>query len=325
MQAVKLSTRKDFMRYYFAPMEGLTDGIFRKLHHQFFPGIDRYYTPFFSPTVHRHLTNREERELPMADSVDFEVVPQLLTKNAEDFLWMAREIRDRGYREVNLNLGCPSGTVVAKGKGSGMLASPDVLDEFLEAIFGQAPLPISIKTRIGVQSPEEFSKILEIYCRYPLAELIIHPRVRKEFYNGSLHMDCFRRALETAPFPVCFNGNLCSAAQIQAFHDAYPAVPAVMLGRGLIGDPGMLTPGGTDTGTLAAFHDALLSEYLTAFGGSRNAMFRLKENWRYLLCRFRGSEQYAKELRKATDLTAYRSITARIFALPLRDQLEPDW
>lgn len=313
------------MNHYFAPMEGLTDSIYRQLHHRFFPGIDRYYTPFLSPTVHRKLTAKEERELPPADSLDFCVVPQMLTKNAADFLWLAQEIHNRGYSQVNLNLGCPSGTVVAKGKGSGMLADTDTLDAFLNGIFAAAPLPISIKTRLGVQSPEEFRCIMDVYARYPLAELIVHPRVRKEFYDGNLHMDCFQYALETAPFPVCFNGNLCSTRQIDAFRKEYPAVQAVMLGRGLIGDPGMLTPGGTDAKTLAAFYDALLEAYLAAFGGSRNAMFRLKENWRYLLCRFQGSEEYAKKLRKTTDLSEYRSITARIFTLPMKEELTPDW
>lgn len=313
------------MNYYFAPMEGLTDSIYRRLHHAFFPGIDRYYTPFFSPTVHRHLTGKEERELPPADSLDFCVVPQLLTKNADDFLWMAQEIRDRGYPQVNLNLGCPSGTVVAKGKGSGMLADPDGLDAFLNRIFSAAPLPISVKTRLGMQSPEEFEKILEIYRRYPLAELIIHPRVRKEFYDGNLHMECFRAAASNSPFPVCFNGNLCTKEQIASFQADFPSVPAVMLGRGLIGDPGMFTPGGSDAKTVAAFYNALLEEYLVAFGGSRNAMFRLKENWRYLLCRFQGSEKYAKALRKTTDLNEYRSLTTQIFSLPLKESLTPDW
>ena len=313
------------MKYYFAPMEGLTDAIYRRLHHQFFPGVDRYYTPFLSPTVHRRLTNREERELPAAGETGAYTVPQLLTKNAEDFLWMVQLLRDRGYDRVNLNLGCPSGTVVAKGKGSGMLADPDGLDAFLDAVCAASPLPVSMKTRVGVQSPEEFTKIMDIYRRYPLAELIIHPRVRRDFYEGQLHMECFAYALETAPFPVCFNGNLCSLRQIRSFAGQYPAVPAVMLGRGLIGDPGMLTPGGTDAKTLAAFYDALLEEYLRAFGGSRNAMFRLKENWRYLLHRFQGGERFAKPLRKTTDLGGYRTITAQIFALPLKPELEPDW
>lgn len=314
------------MNYYFAPLEGLTDSIYRRLHHRYFPGIDRYYTPFFSPTVHRFLTPREERELPLANAVDFSAVPQLLTKNAEDFLWMAHVCRERGYGEVNLNLGCPSGTVVSKGKGSGMLSDPDGLDAFLDAIFSSADIPISIKTRVGVVSEDEFPRLLEIFNRYPIKELILHPRVRKDFYDSQVRWNTFDYALENSKNPICFNGNLASVEDIQDFCQKYPQIDSVMLGRGLIGDPGMLTPGGTDANTLEQFYSALLEEYLVAFGGSRNAMFRLKENWRYLLCRFEGSERLGKRLRKTTDLAEYRSITAQIFhTLPLKEKLQPDW
>ncbi len=314
------------MRYYFAPLEGLTDSIYRRLHHEFFPGVHRYYTPFFSPTVHRALTAREERELPPADSVGFPVTVQLLTKNAGDFLWMASVCRDRGYDEVNLNLGCPSGTVVAKGKGSGMLTDPAALDAFLDRIFSAAPLPITVKTRLGMAREEEFPALLEIFNRYPIRELIIHPRLRQDFYTGPIRWACFRTALEESRNPVCFNGNLCGIADLQDFRRRFPNVDAVMLGRGLIGDPGMLSPGGTRIEKLEAFYSALLEEYLIAFGGSRNAMFRLKENWRYLLCRFQGAEKLGKALRKTTDLKEYRSLTAQIFhTLPLADRLHPDW
>lgn len=314
------------MDIYFAPLEGLTDSVYRRLHHQYFPGGVRcYFTPFFSPTVHRALTAREERELPLFQSLDFPVVPQLLTKNAEDFLWMTQVIRDRGYRQVNLNLGCPSGTVVSKGKGSGMLSEPEQLDRFLERIFSQTCLPISIKTRAGFRDCEEFASLLEIFNRYPLAELILHPRSRKDFYTGPIHMDSFRLALEKSRAPVCYNGNLCSQAELSAFQKAFPQCGAVMLGRGLIGDPGMLTQGGTDRKKLEEFCNALLEEYLIHFGGSRNAMFRLKENWRYLLCRFDHAEKLGKQLRKTTDLSEYRRITAQIFTLPLKPQLAPDW
>ena len=313
------------MNIYFAPLEGLTDSIYRRLHHKYFPGVDAYFTPFFSPTIHRSLTPREERELPLAAYVGFPVVPQLLTKNPEDFLWMSAVCRDRGYSQVNLNLGCPSGTVVSKGKGSGMLSNPESLDRFLEAVFSKAVLPISIKTRIGVHSEEEFGRLLEIFNRYPVAELIVHPRLRKDFYESPLHMDCFRLALEESRCPVCFNGNLTSLSQITSFQKEHPRAQGVMLGRGLIGDPGMLTPEGTQVKQLEEFYNALLEEYLTAFGGSRNAMFRLKENWRYLLCRFEGSGKLAKRLRKTTDLQEYRSLTAQIFALPLKPALDPDW
>ncbi len=314
------------MRYYFAPLEGLTDSIYRRLHHEFFPGVHRYYTPFFSPTVHRALTAREERELPPADSVGFPVTVQLLTKNAEDFLWMACVCRDRGYDEVNLNLGCPSGTVVSKGKGSGMLTDPAALDAFLDRIFSASPLPITVKTRLGMAREEEFPALLEIFNRYPIRELIVHPRLRQDFYAGPIRWACFRTVLEESRNPVCFNGNLCGIADLQDFRRCFPNVDAVMLGRGLIGDPGMLTPGGTQIEKLEAFYSALLEEYLIAFGGSRNAMFRLKENWRYLLRRFQGAEKLGKALRKTTDLNEYRSLTVQIFhTLPLADELHPDW
>lgn len=314
------------MRYYFAPLEGITDRIYRRLHHKYFPGIDRYYTPFFSPTIHRALTPRESKELPPAHTLDFEVVPQLLTKSSEDFLWMAQQCCDLGYTEVNLNLGCPSGTVTAKGKGSGMLTDINALDAFLCAVFSSAPLDISIKTRLGFSSADELPALLDVFNRYPIKELTVHPRVRSAFYNGCVDMDTFRYAVDNSRMPLCFNGNLCSKEEISTISQDFPEIDSVMLGRGLIADPGMLTPGGTTVNALAAFYDELLEEYLEAFGGSRNAMFRLKENWRYLICKFEGSERLYKRLRKTTDLAEYISISKEIFkTLPLRSTVAADW
>ncbi len=301
------------MRHYFAPMEGLTDRVFRQVHHKYFPGVDAYYMPFLSPTVHRALTPREERELPYADADGYTAVPQLLTKVAEDFTWMATQCAERGYREVNLNLGCPSGTVTAKGKGSGMLRDLDALDAFLEAIFRDAPLPISVKTRLGLENADEFPKILEIYNRYPIQELTIHPRVRKAFYTGPVDMDRFRYAYANSKNPLCYNGDLKSMADIAAIGEAYPKVEAVMLGRGLIGDPGMLCKG-WDKATLQSFCNDLLEGYVEAFGSARNAMFRTKENWGMLINRFQNPDKLWKKLRKTTDLAQYKAIVDEIFA-----------
>ena len=314
------------MRYYFAPLEGITDSIFRRLHHKYFPGITRYYTPFFSPTVHRSLTSKEARELPSAETLGFPVVPQLLTKNADDFLWMTGQCRELGYSEVNLNLGCPSGTVTAKGKGSGMLTDLDALDSFLYTVFASATLDISVKTRLGFTSKDEFPAILDIFNRYPIKELTIHPRVRSQFYNGAVDLDAFRYAAEHSAAPICFNGNLNSIEDIEKFSMDFPDIDAVMLGRGLIADPGMLSPSGTGRSRLEAFYNSLLEEYLEAFGGSRNAMFRMKEHWRYLICKFQGGEKLYKRLRKTTDLSDYISLTKEIFeTLPMNDTVAADW
>jgi tRNA-dihydrouridine synthase len=306
------------MRYYFAPMEGLTDSIYRRLHHKYFPGVDRYYMPFLSPTIHRSLTHKEDRELPMADSVPFAAVPQVLTKVSEDFLWAAQVCRDRGYDEVNLNIGCPSGTVVSKGKGSGMLRDPAALDKFLDEIFSASPLPISVKTRLGLEKNEEFPAILEVLNRYPIQELTVHPRVRKQFYDGTVDMDMFDYAVKNSRNPLCYNGDILSLEQVEALQRKYPEIQSVMIGRGLIADPGMLS-GGTDKAALEGFMNELMAVYEVEFGGSRNAIFRLKENWGFLHSRFEGCDKLWKRLRKTTDAAEFKSISTEIFhTLPLK-------
>ena len=313
------------MLHYFAPMEGLTDSIYRRVHHKHFGGVDRYYMPFFSPTIHRCLTRKEDRELPIADSVSFNAVPQIMTKVPEDFLWAAQVCRDRGYDQVNLNIGCPSGTVVAKGKGAGMLRDLDALDRFFDAIFFDAPLPISVKTRLGVDDDDHFPRLMEIFNRYPIYELTIHPRVRKDFYKNPLHMGCFDYAVSVSKNPLCFNGDLCSLEDINVITNSYPQLSGVMLGRGLIADPGMLS-GGTTIDSLKAFHDELLDSYTEAFGSQRNAMSRLKENWFYLAHKFDGGDKLFKALRKSTDFAQYQAVTEEIFqTLPLLPSLQKPW
>ena len=313
------------MRYYFAPMEGLTDSIYRRLHHKYFPGVDRYYMPFLSPTIHRTLTHKEDRELPVSDSVDFVAIPQVLTKVPEDFLWAAEQCRDRGYTEVNLNVGCPSGTVVSKGKGSGMLRSAEELDVFLDTVFEKCPISISVKTRLGLENPEDFPALLEVFNRYPITELTVHPRVRKDFYKEPVRENWFRYAYENSKNPLCYNGNLMTLEQSDTIVDRYPGVESVMVGRALIADPGMFS-GGTTREALEGFLTELTEEYVIAFGSARNAMFRLKENWGFLRHRFEGSDKLWKQLRKTTDIAEFRSITAEILkTLPLTDGLNVEW
>ena len=313
------------MRYYYAPLEGITDATFRRLHHQYFPGVDKYFMPFLSPTIHRQLTPREERELPKADTLLFTAVPQLLGKNVEDMLWAIEVCKDQGYDEVNINLGCPSGTVVSKGKGSGMLSDPDALDAFLDAIYAGASLPVSLKTRIGVNDSENWGKLLEIYRAYPVKELTVHPRIRKAFYKGDCDMAAFTQAVENAPFPVCYNGNVNSLEDAQKIAAQVPTVGSIMIGRGLVADPGMLS-GGTDRETLKAFLTELSDTYCTVFGSKRNAIYRMKDNWHYLISLFEGSDKHWKELRKCTDYDRFLSIATEIITtLPMRPHPEINW
>ena len=179
------------MKFYLAPLEGLTGYIYRNAMEKYFPGVDRYFTPFIAPDQNKILRTKEQRDVLPANNMVKNLVPQILTNNAEHFIRTTEALQELGYEEVNLNLGCPSGTVVSRGRGSGFLAYPDELDRFLEQIFEGSKTKISIKTRVGRDNADDAFRLLEIYRKYPLSELIIHPRTRSEFYRGVPNLELF--------------------------------------------------------------------------------------------------------------------------------------
>lgn len=313
------------MKFDCAPMEGITGRHFRQAHNRWFGGIQKYYIPFLSPTQTHVFGKKEWQEVLPEHNEGLHAVPQLLTRNADDFLWAAKELAAIGYKEVNLNLGCPSGTVVAKGKGSGLLARTDELAAFLDQIFSSCPIQISIKTRLGLTDPNEFSFLLELFQRYPVQELIIHARVQKDFYKLPARREVFAAYLPKCTLPVCYNGDLATTAQCVSFCQEFPGVSSVMLGRGLIGDPALArkASGGApaDINTLRSFHDELFERYCIAFNSRRNAMMRMKELWFYLLGLFEDSDKAGKALRKATDSSTFEAQVNHIFThCPLRNE-----
>ena len=240
------------MQLYFAPLEGITGYVYRNAHHACFGGVDRYFTPFVVATFTRKVKTREKMDILPQNNAGTPLVPQILSNNAEEFLATARYMADFGYPEVNLNLGCPMATVVNKHKGSGFLSVPDELDAFLDKIYNGAeqirtgsgkPLRISVKTRLGMNSPEEFQRIFSIYRQYPLSELIVHARTRKEMYAGMPHLTIFRRLLDETPIPLVYNGNIFTVRDAERaealFAGASSPCRGFMLGRGLLSDPAL--------------------------------------------------------------------------------------
>ena len=229
------------MKFYFAPMEGLTGYVYRNAHHAFFPkGIDKYFSPFIVTNQSASFKTREMNDILPENNRGIVLIPQLLTNNADDFIRTAKRIKQLGYNQINLNLGCPSRTVVSKGKGSGFLAKRAELDVFLDKIFNQQVIRISIKTRIGKDRPEEFNELMAIYNKYPMEELIIHPRVQLDFYKNKPNMEAFTAAFNQSKNPVCYNGDLFSAEDCKKFSAGYPGVETTMLGRGLLMNPGLV-------------------------------------------------------------------------------------
>ncbi len=305
------------MKLYFAPMEGVTDSVYRRAHASCFGVPDQYFTPFLSPARRKGLAAREMREILPEENAGLPVVPQLLTNHAENFLWAAGILDGMGYREVNLNLGCPSGTVTAKKKGAGQLADVAALDRFLDTVFKASPLAVSIKTRIGVADPAEFPAILAVFCKYPLAELIIHARLRNDFYQGTPRLDAFQAALAQCPFPVCYNGDLLTPGDVQRVSAQFPGVPALMLGRGAAVNPGLFRElrgqARVSKDEIQAFHALLYQGYRSRFSGERAVLCRMKEHWSYLIQIFADHARLAKALRKAGSLQEYEAAVAAVF------------
>ena len=227
------------LHLYFAPLEGITTYPYRNLHHKYFGGVEKYFTPFLAPGPEQGMSVKEMRDVLPENNAEVPVVPQILTNRAGDFLLASKKLAEMGYREINLNLGCPSRTVVTKGRGAGFLDEPQKLDRFLDAVFAKCNLEISIKTRIGMEDPEEFETILPIYNKYPLKELIIHPRVQKEFYKNTPKLDTYAWAVEHSEHPLCYNGDICSVEDMEQLKIRFPQTDTVMMGRGVLADPAL--------------------------------------------------------------------------------------
>ena len=307
------------MQYYFAPMEGITGYIYRNVHHRFFPGMDKYFSPFISPGTKKTMTPKELRDILPENNRGYTLIPQILTNNPEDFLRLCRDLKEYGYSEVNLNLGCPSGTVVSKKKGAGFLEYPNELNRFLEEIFAGTDLEISIKTRIGKEDPEEFEELLEIYNKYPLKELIIHPRVQTDYYKNSPDLEVFAMALEKAKAPVCYNGDLFTEELYRDFCKKFPQVERVMMGRGLLRNPALVQEikgeGRLDKEKFMAFHDALCQEYEKVMSGDKNVLFKMKELWFYMGSLFEENKKAMKKIKKAQHMPEYQEAVRELSAL----------
>lgn len=303
-------------RYYLAPLEGITTHIYRRAYHACFHPMDKYFTPFLVPHTKWGFNTRELNDILPENNEGMRLVPQILTNDAKGFLQTVEKLEDFGYEEVNLNLGCPSKTVVSKNRGSGFLAMPDELDRFLDEIYRGTQVRISIKTRIGKHSPDEFGRLLKIYNQYPVEELIIHPRLQQDFYKNTPNLEVFAEAVRESRNPLCYNGDIFSVADRDRIKERFPDVKTYMMGRGILVNPGLAgelageEP--ADWKRIRRFHDQIYEDYQRISMGDKNVLFKMKELWCYLGHHFPGCEKQLKKIRKAERLDRYEAAVAEI-------------
>jgi tRNA-dihydrouridine synthase len=314
-----------------APMEGLTTFVFRQVHAAHFGGADEYWLPFVTPTDIPKFTERQMHELRPEVNKGFKAVPQLLTKNAKDFIWAAKALSDLGYEEVNLNLGCPSGTVAAKGKGAGFLLHPDLLDQFFDEIFSaRLPIPVSVKTRLGWASEDEFDRLVTIYNRYPIKTLIVHPRLKKDLYRGAVRLETLDRLYPQIKTPIGYNGDIVTPEDCRRTEERYPNLALIMVGRALMADPALFRKikGGAPASReeIIDFQRELYERYAEAWGSVKNAVMRMKEYWFYQLNLFEGAEKAGKAIFKAKTLQEFQAAADNVLEnFPLRESAAYGW
>ena len=327
-----MSNNKFLKPIYLAPMEGITGYVFRNSYFNVYGNIEKYFTPFIVPVIKREFKSRELRDIIPDNNKNMYTVPQILTNNSHDFFKTVENLKKYEYKEVNINMGCPSGTVVSKNKGAGFLSIPDKMDEFLYEIFSNIDVRISVKTRIGMESEDEFYKLLDIFNKYPLEEIIIHPRLRKDFYKNEIHMEIFDYAYKKSKNPICYNGDIVDINDYFNIIEKYPDIKAVMIGRGIISNPdlaceifsnGKYIDNKKDKTAeniirnryrkLKEFHNILYEGYKLEIQGDINVLYKMKEMWFYFSKNFENKEKNIKKIKKSKNLREYENAVGEIF------------
>ncbi len=306
------------MKYYGAPMEGITGYIYRNAHAKYFKGIDKYFTPFLTPKPKRVWTPREKNDIIPEHNKEIPLVPQILTNRGDDLAYGANHLYEvYGYAEVNLNLGCPSGTVVSKGKGSGFLREPEKLLHFFDDYFSHCDVPLSVKTRLGMYDAEEIEELMEIYNQFPFTEVILHARVREDFYKNPVRLDGFETGYRLCKHEICYNGDIFCVEDIEKIQERYPKISGIMLGRGLIANPQLaeqtMTGEKKDWNRFKSFLEEICCGYEEILSGNKNALFKLKEIWLYMIHQFDVDKRYEKKIKKVKTLEEYRVLVDAIF------------
>lgn len=326
-------------KIYMAPLEGLTGHIFRRCYDKYFGKgkIDKYFIPFISPNTSEGYTTREVRDIDPVNNAGMVAIPQIMANDVGFFLKGAAMLKDLGYKEINLNVGCPSGTVVSKFRGAGFLAIPDELDRFLYEVLASPVMSgvrMSVKTRLGMREESEFDRLLSIYNKYDFEEVIIHARVRADKYNGTPRMEAFEKALEDSSNPVGYNGDVNTREDFIRIGSKYGVngtvqgnkIDSVMLGRGLVADPGLIGVISSEfpaeyvrdlkeeKSRIKSFMTEVFNGYLEVMDGDPKAMHKMKEIWVYMGNSFVGGEKILKEIKKSQRICDYTAAVETFFA-----------
>jgi len=309
------------MIVYLAPIQGTTDRIYRNLFPVYFKGVDVAVAPFITGVRSIGTDHRLLQDLSPDQNTGIPTIPQIMGSTPDDFIRMANHLCDMGYGTVNWNLGCPFRMVVKKGRGAGMLCYPDRVEAFLEKVMPELKPKLSIKLRLGTKYPDDILQLIPIFNRFPLEELIIHPRTATQMYEGAVDLDMFEQCLHLSGHRVVYNGDIDSAEKLALLAGRFESIDRWMIGRGLLENPFLAEqikystekPYTERVGILRAFHDALFAEYAASLSGPGHLLNKMKEIWTYMGGFFEDGKKIQKKIRKMHHTDNYIDVVNRVF------------
>lgn len=311
------------IRIHASPLQGYTDFQFRNAFQTYFGGIDLFLAPYIRIQGKLEIKNARERDLLPSNNQSLELVPQIITKDADAFIYVANYVQNLGYRELNWNLGCPYPMVAKRGMGSGLLGMPDKIDEILNRVHAESNIQVSVKMRLGYESPFEISQVLPVLNKYPLVNITIHPRIGKQLYRGAVDLKTFEACIGQSAHEIFYNGDITSVSKFNEMQDRFPTIENWMIGRGLIADPFLPAMIRADDPRYPEnryeifrdFHDTLFASYEAALSGPKHILMKMYSFWEYFIHSFPSTPKGLKKIRKAQSLKAYQDVVGQICSI----------
>ncbi|PIF62702.1 tRNA-dihydrouridine synthase [Flavobacterium sp. 11] len=304
-----------------SPLQGFTDFRFRNVQNKIFGGIDTFYSPYIRLNGKMAIKPSYERDLLPENNLDLEVIPQVITNDADEFLFVAKYVRELGYKELNWNLGCPYPMVTKSGMGSGLISNPEKINNILHRAHNESDIIVSMKMRLGYENSEEILDVLPILDTYPIKNIAIHARIGKQLYKGGVNLDAFQLCVDNTKHKLYYNGDITSVAKFHEMQQRFPTIDHWMIGRGLISDPFLPSMIKNNTSEypankmelFSAFHDTLYAIYSESLSGSTHILLKMYHLWEYFSATFSNPHKVLKKIKKAQSIRNYEAAVAEIF------------
>jgi tRNA-dihydrouridine synthase len=297
-----------------SPLQGLTDFQFRNAFNKCFGGIDTYYAPSIRLNKKLEIKPAYERDILPENNTGLAVIPQIITSDADEFIFAAKYVQKLGYKELNWNLGCPYPMVTKRGMGSGLIKDPIKINRILNKVHAESDIIVSMKMRLGYETSEEILQVLPVLAKYPIKNIAIHARVGKQLYQGEVDLDSFKQCVDNTAHKVYYNGDITSVAVFKEMKKRFPMIDHWMIGRGMIADP--FLPGMIKNNTaeypenkieiFSQFHDLLFNDYAQALSGRSHILMKMFQFWEYFRISFPNSGKGLKWIKKAKSINGYK-------------------